>query len=53
MPRFVKLVPVMTLVGCEQSNRTGPPNKHQKVALPTQDIALFFHGSIRTVASLK
>ena len=42
----------MALIGCEQCGRTGPPPKiEQKVALPTQEIALFLQGSIRTLLS--
>ena len=30
----------MALIGCERCGRTGPPKIDQKVALPTQEIAL-------------
>ena len=43
---------VMVLLRCEWSGHTDPPKKHQNVLPPTQDIALFFHNSTRTVAAL-
>ena len=42
---------VMASVGEKRSGRTDPVfKKHQKVAPSTQDIALFFYSSTRTVS---
>ena len=37
----------MGLIGCEDAAAPSYPKIHQKVVLPTQDIALFFHSSTR------
>ena len=45
----VVIRPVMALIGCQRCGRSDPlPKMHEKMALPTQDIALFFHSSTRT-----
>ena len=41
----------MALIECKWCGRTGPPQLEQNVAPPTQEIALFLQGSIRTLMS--
>ena len=43
---------VIALVRCEQSGRTDPPKKRQKVAPSEQNIALFLYSSTMTLRPL-
>ena len=38
---------MMALIGCQRSGRTRPTKIHQKVPLPTQEIALSLYSSTR------